>query len=173
VHDSVMQTLALIQREAGDATRVATLARQQERELRAWLYGRRADDDATLAHAVEQAAAEVEQLHGVRIETVTAGDAPLDERLEALVLAAREAMTNAAKFAGTDVISVYVEGGDGGASVFVRDRGVGFDPATVPTDRHGLSESIELRMERHGGSAAVSSAPGAGTEVELRMPSHD
>ena len=173
VHDSVMQTLALIQREAGDATRVATLARQQERELRAWLYGRRADDDATLAHAVEQAAAEVEQLHGVRIETVTAGDAALDERLEALVLAAREAMTNAAKFAGTDVISVYVEGGDGGASVFVRDRGVGFDPATVPTDRHGLSESIELRMERHGGSAAVTSAPGAGTEVELRMPSHD
>ena len=173
VHDSVMQTLALIQREAADPTRVATLARQQERELRAWLYGRRADDDATLAHGVEAAAAEVEELHGVRIETVTAGDARLDERLEALVLAAREAMTNAAKFARTDVVSVYVEGGEDGASVFVRDRGVGFDPASVPSDRHGLRESIHRRMERHGGSAAVSSAPGAGTEVELRMPRHD
>ena len=173
VHDSVMQTLALIQREAADPTRVATLARQQERELRAWLYGQRADGDATLAHAVEAAAAEVEQLHGVPIETVTAGDAPLDERLEALVLAAREAMTNAAKFARADVISVYVEGGEDGASVFVRDRGVGFDPARVPSDRHGLSESIQRRMERHSGSAAVTSAPGAGTEVELRMPRHD
>ena len=169
VHDSVMQTLALIQRHADDRRRVATLARQQERELRAWLYGRRADEDATLVRAVDAAAAEVEQLHGVRVDVVSAGDAPLDDRLAALVLAAREAMTNAAKFARVEAVSVYVEAGEDGASVFVRDRGVGFDPKTVPPDRLGLRESIERRMVRHGGSATVTSAPGAGTEVELRM----
>ena len=169
VHDSVMQTLALIQRHADDARRVSTLARQQERELRAWLYGRRADEDATLVRAVDAAAADVEQLHGVPVEVVSAGDAPLDDRLAALVLAAREAMTNAAKFAGVDAVSVYVEAGEDGASVFVRDRGVGFDRETVPPDRLGLRESIERRMARHGGSATVTSAPGAGTEVELRL----
>jgi signal transduction histidine kinase len=173
VHDSVMQTLALIQRHADDPRRVATLARQQERELRAWLYGRRSDDDATLVGAVDAAAAEVEQLHGIRVDIVSAGDAPLDERLAALVLAAREAMTNAAKFAGVDAVSVYVEADEGGSSVFVRDRGVGFDPKTVPPDRHGLRESVELRMARHGGSATVTSAAGAGTEVELRMARHE
>jgi signal transduction histidine kinase len=169
VHDSVMQTLALIQRHVEDPGRVATLARQQERELRAWLYGRRSDTDATLVSAVDAAAAEVEQLHGVPVEVVSAGDAPLDDRLAALVLAAREAMTNAAKFARVSDVSVYVEVGEQGASVFVRDRGVGFDPESVPPDRLGLRESIERRMARHGGSATVTSAPGAGTEVELRM----
>jgi len=173
VHDSVMQTLALIQRHTDDPRRVATLARQQERELRGWLYGRHTDDDATLVGAVDAAAAEVEQLHEVRVDIVSAGDAPLDERLAALVLAAREAMTNAAKFARVEVVSVYVEAGEDGASVFVRDRGVGFDPKTVPPDRHGLRQSIELRMARHGGSATVTSAPGAGTEVELRMTRHE
>ena len=169
VHDSVMQTLALIQRHADDPRRAATLARQQERELRTWLYGPRTETDATLARAVDAAAAEVEERHGVRVDVVTAGDARLDDRLDALVLAAREAMTNAAKFAGVDEVSVYVEVAEHGASVFVRDRGVGFDPSAVPPDRHGLRESIELRMARHGGSANVTSAPGAGTEVELRM----
>jgi signal transduction histidine kinase len=169
VHDSVMQTLALIQRHVEDPRRVATLARHQERELRAWLYGRRSDADATLVGAVDAAAAEVEQLHGVPVEVVSAGDAPLDDRLAALVLAAREAMTNAAKFARVSDVSVYVEVGEQGASVFVRDRGVGFDPESVPPDRLGLRESIERRMTRHGGSATVTSAPGAGTEVELRM----
>ena len=123
--------------------------------------------------AVDAAAAEVENLHGVRVDVVSAGDARLDDRLSALVLAAREAMTNAAKFAGVDAVSVYVEAGDEGASVFVRDRGAGFDPTTVPADRHGLRESIELRMARHGGSATVTSTPGAGTEVELRMGRHE
>jgi signal transduction histidine kinase len=169
VHDSVMQTLALIQRHVEDPRRVATLARHQERELRAWLYGRRSDTDASLVAAVDAAAAEVEQLHGVPVEVVSAGDVPLDDRLAALVLAAREAMTNAAKFARVSAVSVYVEVGEDAASVFVRDRGVGFDPASVPPDRLGLRESIERRMVRHGGSATVTSAPGAGTEVELRM----
>ena len=169
VHDSVMQTLALIQRHAEDSRRVATLARQQERELRAWLYGRGAGHEATLVRAIEAAAAEVEQLHGVRVDVVSAGDAPLDGRLDALALAAREAMTNAAKFARVDAVSVYVEAGAEGATVFVRDRGIGFVPEAVPPDRHGLRESIELRMVRHGGRATVTSAPGSGTEVELRM----
>ncbi|HEV3407561.1 MAG TPA: PspC domain-containing protein [Gaiellaceae bacterium] len=169
VHDSVMQTLALIQRDAEDPRRVATLARQQERELRAWLYGRGSGDEATLVGAIDAAAAEVEELHGVRVDVVSAGDAPLDDRLDALVLAAREAMTNAAKFARVDAVSVYVEAGGEGATVFVRDRGIGFVPGAVPPDRHGVRESIELRMARHGGTATVTSAPGAGTEVELRM----
>jgi signal transduction histidine kinase len=173
VHDSVMQTLALIQRDPDDPRRVATLARQQERELRAWLYGRPSDEDATLVRAVDAAAAEVEQLHGVPVDVVSAGDAPLDDRLAALVLAAREAMTNAAKFARVDGVSVYVEADEDGASVFVRDRGVGFDPKTVPPDRLGLRESIQRRMARHGGSATVTSEPGAGTEIELRMARRD
>jgi signal transduction histidine kinase len=169
VHDSVLQTLALIQRHADDPRRVGTLARGQERELRVWLYGRGADGDTTLVRAVEAAAAEVEHLHGIRVDVVSAGDVRLDDGLAALVLAAREAMANAAKFARVDDISVYVEAGEEGACVFVRDRGVGFDPNAVPADRHGLRESIDRRMARHGGRATVSSTPGAGTEVELRM----
>ena len=170
IHDSVLQTLALVQRHAEDPRRVATLARQQERELRGWLYGREQGKEGTIAAAVEAAAAEVEQLHGIRIDVVTAGDAALDERLSALVLAAREAMTNAAKFARVESFSVYVEAGAAGAAVFVRDRGVGFEPEAVAADRHGIRESIERRLERHGGSATITSAPGAGTEIELRMP---
>jgi signal transduction histidine kinase len=168
VHDSVLQTLALIQRHADDPRRIAVLARQQERELRSWLYGR--EREGALVSAVERAAAEVEDLHGVRVEVVASGDADLDERHDALVLAAREAMTNAAKFAGVDVISVYVEAGPSGATVFVRDTGVGFDRDLVPADRHGIRESIERRLERHGGAARIASRPGAGTEVELTMP---
>ncbi len=170
VHDSVLQTLALIQRRAEDSREVATLARQQERELRNWLYGRALGGDRTVVTAVERAAADVEELHGVRVDVVSAGDAPLDERLDALVLAAREAMTNAAKFSGADAVSVYVEAGAGAATVFVRARGVGFDPRAVPDDRHGIRESIERRMARHGGTAAIMTTPGSGTEVELTMP---
>ncbi|MBD0328975.1 MAG: PspC domain-containing protein [Thermoleophilia bacterium] len=170
VHDSVLQTLALIQRRADDPREVGALARQQERELRRWLYGRALGGGATVASALERTAAEVEELHGVKIDVVSAGDSPLDARLDALVLAAREAMTNAAKFSGADAISVYVEAQEGGATVFVRDRGVGFDRAAVPLDRHGIRESIERRLARHGGAATIVTAPGSGTEVELSMP---
>jgi signal transduction histidine kinase len=166
----VLQTLALIQREAGDPRRVATLARRQERELRAWLYrepGPVAGE--SLAASIESAAAEVEELHGVRVEVVSSGDAPLDDDVRALVLAAREAMTNAAKFSGAEEVSVYVEAGEGGATVFVRDRGAGFDRSAVPADRRGLSDSIEGRLARHGGVARVASVPGEGTEVELSL----
>jgi signal transduction histidine kinase len=168
VHDSVLQTLALIQRHAQEPRRVAALARRQERELRGWLYGDRPlGDDSSLVAALSRAAADVEELHGVRVELASAGHAEADD---ALVLAAREAMTNAAKFAGVGEIDVYVEADDDAVSVFVRDRGRGFDRSSVPSDRRGLVESIEGRLARAGGSATITSVPGEGAEVELRLP---
>jgi signal transduction histidine kinase len=172
VHDSVLQTLALIQRHAGEPRRVAAIARRQERELRGWLYSDRplGDETASLVAALSDAAADLEELHGVRIELASSGDCPVDETVGALVLAAREAMTNAAKFAGVEEIDVYLEVTEEGVAVFVRDRGSGFDPGAVPAARRGVAESIEGRMERAGGRATVTSAPGAGTEVELKLP---
>ena len=172
VHDSVLQTLALIQRHAQEPRRVASLARRQERELRGWLYGDQplGDDSASLMAALQAAAGDVEELHGVRVELASAGDCPVDQPVGALVLAAREAMTNAAKFAGVDEIDVYAEVTADTVGVFVRDRGAGFDRDAVPADRRGLVESIEGRMERAGGRATVVSSPGGGTEVELHLP---
>ena len=172
MHDSVLQTLALIQRHAAEPRRVAAIARRQERELRGWLYADQplGDETASLLAALSTAAADVEELHGVRIELASAGDCPVDEGARAVVLAAREAMTNAAKFAGVEEIDVYLEVTDDAVSVFVRDRGVGFKRKAVPAGRRGLTESIEGRMERAGGRATVTSAPGKGTEVELRLP---
>jgi phage shock protein PspC (stress-responsive transcriptional regulator) len=167
LHDSVLQTLTLIQRRAGDAQTVAGLARSQERELRAWLQGKsRPGADLSLAGALEAAAAEVEDAHGVTVEAVVVGDCALDERTEAVVGAAREALVNAAKFARGAPISLYAEVSDGRVQAFVRDRGPGFDPGAVPADRHGLRESILGRMERSGGRALVH-ANGNGTEIEL------
>ena len=171
VHDSVLQTLALIQRHANEPRRVASLARRQERELRGWLYADHplGDEEASLVAALEAAAGDVEELLGVRIELASAGDLPVDPSGSALVLAAREAMTNAAKFAGVEEIDVYVEVTDDAVSVFVRDRGAGFDPAAVPADRKGVAESIEGRLERAGGRATIVTSPGGGTEVELHL----
>jgi signal transduction histidine kinase len=172
VHDSVLQTLALIQRHAHEPRRVASLARRQERELRGWLYGDRplGDDSASVMAALAAAAGDVEELHGVRVELASAGDCPVDASVGALVLAAREAMTNAAKFAGVEEIDVYAEVTDDEIGVFVRDRGTGFDRAAVPADRKGVVESIEGRMERAGGRATIVTSPGDGTEVELHLP---
>jgi signal transduction histidine kinase len=170
VHDSVLQTLALVQRHAGEPRRVASLARRQERELRSWLYGNGTTRGDTLAGALAAAADEIEELHGVRVELASGGDCELTEDVRAVVLAAREAMANAAKFSGSDEISVYAEADDSRVSVFVRDRGSGFDRAAVPDDRHGLAESIEGRMARAGGTAVIASTPGEGTEVELTLP---
>jgi signal transduction histidine kinase len=169
VHDSVLQTLALIQRHAAEPRRVASLARRQERELRGWLYADQplGDDGTSLVAALSAAAADVEELHGVRVELASSGDAPPGN---ALVLAAREAMTNAAKFAGVEEIDVYAEVTDDEIAVFVRDRGVGFDLAAVPEGRQGIRESIRGRLERAGGTAVVTSSPEGGTEVELRLP---
>ncbi|HEV3401007.1 MAG TPA: PspC domain-containing protein [Acidimicrobiales bacterium] len=172
LHDSVLQTLALIQRSADDPRAVVTMARRQERELRGWLYAEGGDsssDGDTLARAIARAAAEVEELHGVRVDVVTVGDCGLDERLGAAAAAAREAMVNAATWSGASTVSVYVEVRDVEVTVFVRDWGSGFDLASVGPDRHGVRESISGRMARHGGSAVVRSAPGEGTEVELRV----
>ncbi len=169
LHDSVLQTLALVQKRADDPRAVAALARRQERELRAWLGGRDAARAADLVSALEQAAAEVEGTHGVPVEVVAVGDRPLDEHGEALVAAAREAMVNAAKHAGDGPVSVFSQVADGTTQVFVRDRGAGFDAAAVPGDRRGISDSIVGRMRRHGGRAAVHTAPGEGTEVELTL----
>ena len=140
VHDSVLQTLALIQRHAAEPRRVASLARRQERELRGWLYNDQpiGDENASLVAALSAAAGDVEELHGVRVELASAGDCPVDASVGAVVLAAREAMTNAAKFAGVEEIDVYAEVTDEEVSVFVRDRGSGFDRDAVPADRRGL-----------------------------------
>ena len=170
VHDSVLQTLALVQRHANEPRRVASLARRQERELRSWLYGNGATPGETLEGALAAAADEIEELHGVRVELASGGDCALTDEVRAVVLAAREAMANAAKFSGADEISVYAEADDARVSVFVRDRGAGFDRASVPDDRRGLAESIEGRMARAGGSAVIASTPGEGTEVELTLP---
>jgi signal transduction histidine kinase/phage shock protein PspC (stress-responsive transcriptional regulator) len=173
LHDSVLQTLALIQR-AGDARGAQRLARRQERELRAWLYtDEEPDAPDTFAAAMRHATEDVEARYDVEVELVQPSDAPLDDDLEALVSAAREALTNAAKHAGTGTVSVLARVSGHEASVFVRDRGRGFDRTRVPGDRAGLRESIEARMARHGGRAQITTAPGEGTEVELIMPRGD
>jgi signal transduction histidine kinase len=171
LHDSVLQTLALIQTRSGDPEQVARLARRQERELREWLADDRPDrPDERLADALRAAAAEIEDSHGAPIEAIVVGDTALDERTRALVGAAREALTNAAKFASDGgPVRLYAEIDDSDARVFIDDRGPGFDPDAIPKDRRGVRESIIGRMKRHGGRAEIRSEPGDGTEVELRI----
>ena len=174
LHDSVLQTLAMIQRRSGDPAAVSSLARRQERDLRDWLAGRDARPgeaaDVTLSAAITTAAAEIERDYPVTIEVVTVGDAALTEQLGAVVAAAREAMVNVAKHAAVPTASLFAEVTAAEVVVYVRDRGAGFDPGAVPQDRRGISDSIVARMARHGGIAHVASGPEAGTEVELRMP---
>jgi signal transduction histidine kinase/phage shock protein PspC (stress-responsive transcriptional regulator) len=170
LHDSVLQTLALIQKHADDGRTVARLARAQERDLRAWLYADPAAAETSLSGALKAAAAEVEDVHGIPVEVVTVGDAELGDAARPIVLAAREAMVNAAKHSGADKVDVYAESAGDRVEVFVRDRGRGFDTAAVSEDRLGVRRSIVDRMERHAGSATVRSAPGEGTEVRLSMP---
>jgi signal transduction histidine kinase len=169
LHDSVLQTLALIQKRSTEPGEVGSLARGQERELRNWLYGAANLDADTLAGALEEVCADIEDRQRVEIELVTVGDCPLDANIGALVAATREAITNAAKFSGADKVSVYGELQGQDVRVFVRDRGVGFDPEAVEEDRKGLRESIIGRMRRHGGDAFVRSSPGNGTEIELSV----
>ncbi|MGH9068103.1 MAG: ATP-binding protein [Acidimicrobiales bacterium] len=175
VHDSVLQTLALVQRSADDPHRVVALARAQERELRSWLFegrvpGSLGQEVTTLAGGVGLLEREVEATHGVAVDAVTVGDCPLDDRLRALLEAGREAMVNAARWSGAPAVSLFAEVEPNLVSLFIRDRGRGFDPGAVGPDHRGISESIEGRMERHGGRAEVRSAPGEGTEVRLSMP---
>ncbi len=169
LHDSVLQTLALVQHRADDPREVAALARRQERELRTWLAGGEDDGGRSFAAALRAAAEEVEDALRARIDVVAVGDCELDPGAEAVVAAAREALTNAAKFAPEGAISLYAEVTPGQVEVYVRDRGPGFDAGAVPVDRRGVRESIVGRMRRHGGDATISSVPGAGTEIALTL----
>ena len=181
LHDSVLQTLALIQQQSDSAREVRRLARGQERELRSWLYGPRgygrptpngaggAAAAAAFAATLHAAAGEVEDTYAVSVQVVVVGDCVLEEPLPALVQASREAMVNAAKHAGVAEVSVYAEVEPGQVHVFIRDRGTGFDPAAVAEDRHGLADSIRGRMERHGGTVTLRTAPGEGTEIQLAI----
>jgi signal transduction histidine kinase len=170
IHDQVLHTLALIQRNSTDIKEVQRLARGQERSLRNWLYKPTASPTERFAAALEQAAAEVEDTYAISVETVVVGDTECDERVGALVAAAREALVNAARHAGVETVSLYAEVEADELSVFVRDRGAGFDIKGVEESRHGVRGSIIGRMRRHGGKAEIRSAPGDGTEVRLTLP---
>jgi signal transduction histidine kinase len=175
VHDSVLQTLALIQRASDDPQQVVRLARAQERELRAWLFedrlpGTIGEDATMLAEGVGLLQRQVEADHGIAVQLVMVGDCPLDDALRALLDAAREATVNAAKWSGEDQVSLYAEVEVDTVMLYVRDRGRGFDPDAVPEDRQGIAHSIRARVARFGGSAVVRSAPGEGAEVQLCMP---
>lgn len=198
LHDSVLQTLTLIQRHANDPNAhprtVATLARRQERDLRRWLYGRSTtwEPGARLRDTFEALTAEIEDLYGVSIEPVIVGDTDMRNEWQPLIGASREALTNAAKFAGDQPIALFVEvqlhepddtnqtatgasvegdnnQGRESVQVFVRDRGVGFQLDAIPQDRHGIRDSIIGRLERSGGAVSIRSTPETGTEVEMRL----
>jgi signal transduction histidine kinase len=174
LHDSVLQTLALIQRRADDPAQVTQLARAQERELRSWLFEGQAPGSVSaagsLAAGVRQIQQDVEARHGVPVEVVTVGDCPLDDDLAALLAAAREAVVNAAKWSGAPVVLLFAEVTPEDAEIVVRDRGKGFNPLSVPADRKGLAESIHGRMGRHGGTVTVQAEVGEGVKVSLKMP---
>jgi phage shock protein PspC (stress-responsive transcriptional regulator)/two-component sensor histidine kinase len=170
LHDSVLQSLVLLQRTT-DARRMTSIARRQERELRAWLYGTTHEGEPTSLHAaIDALAVAIEADHDIRVEAIVVGDQPLDAASRALVAAVREAVVNAARHAEVERVDVFVEADDAELTGFVRDTGKGFDPATVADDRRGISESIVGRIHRLGGTAVLTSAPGHGTEVELRVP---
>ncbi|MDP9094108.1 MAG: PspC domain-containing protein [Actinomycetota bacterium] len=168
LHDSVLQTLALIQRNAASPREVARLARGQERELRALLYGSRAAS-GQLADELRSAAAEVEDAYAIGVDVVLVGDAAMTDSMAAATAAAREALVNAAKHAGVTTVSLYAEVEPDTVSIFVKDRGVGFDLDAVADDRQGVRGSIIGRIERHGGAVKLRSQPGMGTEVEIKM----
>ncbi len=174
LHDSVLQTLAMIQRSSADPATVSRLARAQERDLRGWLYGEQAAaPEGTIAGSLRLVATEAEDLHGVPVELVTVGDCATSADLLPLLAATREALLNAARHAGATRVDVYAEVSESQVEVYVRDRGRGFEVASVPQDRQGVRASIIARTQRHGGTALVRSAPGEGTEVRLTMPRSD
>ena len=169
LHDSVLQTLALVQQSAADPRRVTALARGQERELRQWIDQIASPHERSFRAALRQAAGEVEDTFLVKVETVVVGDCSTDERLEAVLHAAREALVNAAKHSGAESVSLYAEVEHDRVTVTVRDRGKGFDPASIFPENRGLADSIVGRMSRNGGTAEVDSSPSGGTEIVLRM----
>jgi signal transduction histidine kinase/phage shock protein PspC (stress-responsive transcriptional regulator) len=178
LHDSVLQTLALIQKRSGHSEEVQRLARSQERELRRYLFEGEGQQSDSLTTALKAVAAEVEDHYGVEVEVVTVGDVTADDsswssdhrRWAALIAATREALVNAAKHSGERTVDVYAEVEGSQVEVFVRDRGVGFDPDQIPEDRRGVSRSIKARVQRHGGSVEIKSAAGRGVDVRMSMP---
>jgi signal transduction histidine kinase len=175
VHDSVLQTLALIQRSSDDPQHVIRLARAQERELRAWLFegrppGAISEDVVSLSEGITLLQGLVEADHQITVQVVVVGDCPLDEGLRALLDAAKEAAVNAAKWSGAPEVSVFAEAEADTVTLFVRDRGRGFDPGAVPDDRQGIAQSIKGRITRYGGTVDIRSAPGEGAEIALAMP---
>ena len=167
IHDSVLQTLALIQRQADEPRKVTNVARRQERELRSWLYGNGGSSEPGFREALQEACAEVEDVTGVKADLVVVGNRDWDEAVEAMVLAGREAMVNAAKHADVTEVSVYGEAWADSMAIYVRDRGKGFVPSAIDPRRRGIEESIIGRVEGHGGRATIKSQPGGGTEVRL------
>jgi len=172
VHDSVLHTLTMIQRGADDPRLVQRLARSQERELRAWLYQPAAETSDLLSAQLDKIAGEIEDTYGVPIDVVRVGDLQLGDRTAAALNAAREAMLNAAKYSGAPQISVYAEAEADRLSIFVRDRGRGFELDAIPKHRLGVRQSIIGRMDRVGGEARIRTAPGEGTEVEIQLMRH-
>ena len=173
LHDSVLQTLTLIERAAGDATAVTRLARKQERELRQWLFDPESastNDSGTFVSQLHELEGAIEHDYGVKVELVTVGDCGLDDDVVALVQAGREAAINAAQWSGATSVSIYAEVEATSISLYVRDRGAGFDLDAVPADRQGIALSIRQRLHHHGGSATLKSTPGSGTEVQLVLP---
>jgi signal transduction histidine kinase len=171
LHDSVLQTLALMQRAAADPRRMVMLARRQERELRSWLYDSKTSAaTGSLSARAEGIAAEVELDHGMPVDLIVVGDVEVNPTVDALLLAVREATVNAAKHAEADLVSVYIEVEPHSITAFVRDKGVGFSAAEIGVDRRGIALSIRDRIERVGGRAVLDSAVGAGTEWELVVP---
>jgi signal transduction histidine kinase len=169
VHDSVLQSLALIQKNSSDASEVGRIARAQERDLRRWLYPTSTQSPTSLRGQLETMAADVEDTYGVLVDVVCVGDASASDRMSALLQATREALSNAARHSGAETVSVYAEMSERSVVVHVRDRGKGFNVADIPPDRMGVRESILGRLERHGGTARVTSSPGEGTRIELAM----
>ena len=171
LHDSVLQTLALMQRAAADPRRMVMLARRQERELRSWLYDVKASAAVgSLSARAEGIAAEVEIDHGLPVDLIVVGDVTVTPSVDALLLAVREATVNAAKHAEADLVSIYIEVEPHAITAFVRDKGVGFTVTEIGDDRRGIAMSIRDRIARVGGRAVLESAPGAGTEWELVVP---
>jgi signal transduction histidine kinase len=174
LHDSVLQTLTLIERAAGDESAVVRLARNQERELRQWLFDpdhrETSDEVGTFSSKLHALESEIENDYGVKVELVVVGDCDANEDVLALVAAGREALINAAQWSEATSVSVYAEVETNVASLFVRDRGKGFDIDAVPQDRQGIALSIRQRITRHGGTILLTSTLGVGTEVQLSVP---
>ena len=170
LHDSVLQTLALIQRQASDSDAVTKLARRQEHALRAWMAGEADLSSATVAIAVREMIGEVEDEHGLKVELTAIGDARLDSRSEEMIAAAREALRNVARHAPGAPVNVFLDIGPTGTEMFIRDSGPGFEFASVPSERRGLRDAVIGRMSFAGGGATVESTPGEGTEVALKLP---